>query len=890
MMAWGLPGPLDPRHQPLGPPPKTISVAEAQAPDVSQMLQKGISSLLPSLGEAYKGVHGQMSLEKSGSTLRDIANNPAAMATSLSAPGGPYAAPAGGGLDPAGKLPSFAGGTGTKTMPAAPEVAQSVVKHASAAGLNPEDVLTAMSYETGGTLDPWKKGPTTKWGTHRGLIQWGEPQAQQYGITQQSTVDEQVAASIKYLQDRGVKPGMGMLEIYSAINAGGVGPQYAGRSDTAAGGAPGTVADKVNNQMAGHRARAAALLKTTGGDTGAAVAGGMRTAPDLIGVAAKMGITPEQLSRMGDTPEFLEAMRTGRMKPSPNDPSIWTIDGKPVVRPDWNEVLKSIPKDAVWQATPAQMQRGTPIGAPGIPQPGATPGVPPPQPTQVASLDPSIGVPGGPAAGTPAQGPGLFTVPGNAPGPQPVAGGGLGTAGQPQTPILPPEAQGPGPTPAAPPPAPPTQTAAPISTAAPAAATGAPPAPPQPAPAQRPPAAPAAQAAAAMSRDPRFLTALSYAIESGDSGAVTGVINAMKQAQPEYGFTKGEDGTIYRTDNQGNITPAIQGPGPGIVTMPPGDPRRRQLGIPDSETRPVQVDTRSGKWDPVNPAPATSPPAVQDGFQFNPQTGRYDIPVGPSGAKAPAFNTKTVEGQALNRMVESGRITVQQADDLATGKSITTPDGSIYFFRGSDLLGIPAGSSTAAPVTPGGPAPAAAPGQLGTPLTPPKVQNLPAEVTGRLAAAKTFIEGQSPNILTEDNINLLASPKGKAQAFAGYGDAGEMTRQIGIAADLYLRIMSGAGTNKEEAKKYATFFEPKPWDNAETIKRKVTGLRNILTDIHTATTSGRNLDPDQLLKLGRDHGAGGDSGVPKVKDDADYNRLKSGDYFEGPDGVTRRKP
>jgi hypothetical protein len=162
---------------------------------------------------------------------------------------------------PAG-APSLAGGPSrAMSMPIDnPALAAAIEKHAKAAGLNPLDIATAMSYETGGTFDPWKKGPTTKWGTHRGLIQWGEPQARQYGVGPDTPVEDQVAASVKYLQDRGVKPGHGLMEIYSAINAGGVGPQYLGRSDSAAGGAPGTVADKVNNQMAGHRAKAEALM------------------------------------------------------------------------------------------------------------------------------------------------------------------------------------------------------------------------------------------------------------------------------------------------------------------------------------------------------------------------------------------------------------------------------------------------------------------------------------------------------------------------------------------------------------------------------------------------------------------------------------------------------
>lgn len=138
-----------------------------------------------------------------------------------------------------------------------------IVEAARAAGISPVDLATVISYETAGTFDPLKKGPTTKWGQHRGLIQFGEPQAKQYGVDWNDPLGSQLGpdgAVVKYLRDAGVKPGMGRLDLYSAINAGGVGPKFYGRSDTAAGGAPGTVKDKVEQQMAGHEAKAMALL------------------------------------------------------------------------------------------------------------------------------------------------------------------------------------------------------------------------------------------------------------------------------------------------------------------------------------------------------------------------------------------------------------------------------------------------------------------------------------------------------------------------------------------------------------------------------------------------------------------------------------------------------
>lgn len=140
----------------------------------------------------------------------------------------------------------------------ADDLAGAIRASAERLGISPYDLATAISYETAGTFDPWKAGPTTKWGQHRGLIQWGEPQRRKYGVTADMPVADQLVATERYLTDAGVKPGMGLLDVYSAINAGRVG--LYNRSDAHAGGAPGTVADKVANQMHGHRLKAAMLL------------------------------------------------------------------------------------------------------------------------------------------------------------------------------------------------------------------------------------------------------------------------------------------------------------------------------------------------------------------------------------------------------------------------------------------------------------------------------------------------------------------------------------------------------------------------------------------------------------------------------------------------------
>ncbi len=138
------------------------------------------------------------------------------------------------------------------------ELAQAIIASAKRLGVDPIDIATTISYETAGSLDPWKKGPTTQWGEHRGLLQWGEPQRAKYGVTEGMSVTDQMKAAERYLLDAGVKPGHGLPDIYSAVNAGRVGRYSA--SDANNGGAPGTVMDKVQNQMGPHRMKAAALL------------------------------------------------------------------------------------------------------------------------------------------------------------------------------------------------------------------------------------------------------------------------------------------------------------------------------------------------------------------------------------------------------------------------------------------------------------------------------------------------------------------------------------------------------------------------------------------------------------------------------------------------------
>lgn len=141
------------------------------------------------------------------------------------------------------------------------DIRSGIIQTANALGMDPLDLATIISYETAGTFSPTQAGPTTQWGQHRGLIQFGEPQARQYGVDWNDPLASQLGpdgAVYRYFIDNGWQPGMGRLDAYSIVNAGAPGRYNA--SDAGNGGAPGTVRDKVTDQMAPHEAKALALL------------------------------------------------------------------------------------------------------------------------------------------------------------------------------------------------------------------------------------------------------------------------------------------------------------------------------------------------------------------------------------------------------------------------------------------------------------------------------------------------------------------------------------------------------------------------------------------------------------------------------------------------------
>lgn len=113
--------------------------------------------------------------------------------------------------------PTYGYGVNTGAAPNK-SAAQALVSHSNSLGLNPYDIATLISYETGGTFNPGVRGGKNN--AHVGLIQFGAEEQRKYGIKPGMTFEQQMVAVAGYLKDRGARPGDDLLTLYKIVNGG----------------------------------------------------------------------------------------------------------------------------------------------------------------------------------------------------------------------------------------------------------------------------------------------------------------------------------------------------------------------------------------------------------------------------------------------------------------------------------------------------------------------------------------------------------------------------------------------------------------------------------------------------------------------------------------------
>lgn len=117
-------------------------------------------------------------------------------------------------------------------------------------GISAHDLATVISYETGGRFSTSIKHPN---GINTGLIQFGAAEQRKYGVRAGQSYAEQMRAVTRFLKDRGVQPGMGLLDLYSTVNAGSPGRYEAKDGNT-------TVRQKVELMRREHGGNARRVL------------------------------------------------------------------------------------------------------------------------------------------------------------------------------------------------------------------------------------------------------------------------------------------------------------------------------------------------------------------------------------------------------------------------------------------------------------------------------------------------------------------------------------------------------------------------------------------------------------------------------------------------------
>ncbi|RWH41202.1 MAG: hypothetical protein EOQ79_02200 [Mesorhizobium sp.] len=279
----------------------------------------------------------------------------------------------------------------------------------------------------------------------------------------------------------------------------------------------------------------------------------------------------------------------------------------------------------------------------------------------------------------------------------------------------------------------------------------------------------------------------------------------------------------------------------------------------------VLVDPKTHQ--PVHTGQQTDWEKLDERTLYNKRTGETRaVSIGGANAGQFRFTGSSVEAQALNGLMdagpEKGGLTVEQAQQLAAGKTISGPNGELLFLTPQGVFGQASAGGPAMPVTPPKGAPAApAPEAPASPApTSPRAANPPpSENAGILpltgAKQKPPNEQQqrdnklysvvAPELqIVEKNFSALSNPSDQALSAIPHGSdygaeylkspeyqrASNSLRTI-IAS--YLYSVSGATAAPAEVDNQAAILTPKPGEAKASLDDKLARIRQMVDAIKT---------------------------------------------------------
>jgi hypothetical protein len=155
-------------------------------------------------------------------------------------------------------------------------------------------------------------------------------------------------------------------------------------------------------------------------------------------------------------------------------------------------------------------------------------------------------------------------------------------------------------------------------------------------------------------------------------------------------------------------------------------------------------------------------------------------------------------------------------------------------------------------------------------------EKVDAEVAARLGLAKSFL-GELPDIKARVEAGGITGPIDAAQAYMGMGGPGEIRRKMDSGAEALLRMLTGAGMNKEEASQYVRRYQFSPTDKKETVISKLNQLERELNSFGETVGRGRGgwTPPNKQPETSKQD-AQGFRAPPKVGELRDGYRFKGG--------------
>ncbi|RWE26637.1 MAG: hypothetical protein EOS41_05760 [Mesorhizobium sp.] len=283
----------------------------------------------------------------------------------------------------------------------------------------------------------------------------------------------------------------------------------------------------------------------------------------------------------------------------------------------------------------------------------------------------------------------------------------------------------------------------------------------------------------------------------------------------------------------------------------------------------VLVDPKTHQ--PVYTGQQTDWEKLDERTLYNKRTGETRaVSIGGANAGQFRFTGNSVEAQALNGLMDGGSLTVQQAQQLAAGKTISGPNGELLFLTPQGVFGQASAGGPAMPVTPNAApdassAPSASrPAAPASPANPapasPRADNPPSsENAGILpltgAKQKPPNEQQqrdnklysvvAPELqIVEKNFSALSNPSDQALSAIPHGSdygaeylkspeyqrASNSLRTI-IAS--YLYSVSGATAAPAEVENQAAVLTPKPGEAKASLDDKLARIRQMVDAIKT---------------------------------------------------------